>query len=238
MAASKAFVPGKNRLLDALPSAEYQRLSSKLEPVSLAYKKVLYEPGGPMPYTYFPSSGMTSLVIAMQDGAAIETAVVGNEGMVGVHVFLGTDSAPSQAYMQVAGEGLQMRSEELRHEARTGGPLRELLQRYALATLIQTAQLAACNRLHPVEERCARWLLSAHDRADSDILPLTQEFLGLMLGVRRASVTTTAAILQQAKLIDYQRGRITVLDRAGLEEAACECYGVMRRAIESVYGAR
>ncbi len=219
----------RNRLLAALPEPRLQRLLPALEAVELTWKQPLYEANAPIRFVHFPLTGVASLVTAIEDGTILEVATIGNEGLVGLPVFLGVDVSPMAAFVQVPGAALRMRAEVLKEEVRNGGALDEILRRYTQALVIQLAQLSACNRRHSIEERCARWLLMTHDRAEADEFLLTQEFLSQMLGVRRATVTVTAGLLQKAGLIGYRRGRITVLDRGGLEEAACECYQIIKK---------
>lgn len=224
--------PGENRLLSALPPAAIERLRPHLEPVALAFRQRLYEPNRPLAYVYFPCSGVCSLVLTLEGGATIEIATVGNEGMVGLPVFLGAGTIPGEAFCQVAGQALRLPTEILRRETTGGGPLHDLLQRYTQGLINEIAQTAACNRGHSIDERCARWLLMTHDRVGSDRFPLTQELLAQMLGVRRAGVNAAASILQKAGFIRYSRGVITVTDRPGLESAACECYRVVHDEYE------
>jgi CRP-like cAMP-binding protein len=220
--------PGENRLLAILPDGDRQRLLPHLERVHLDFKYVVYAPNEPVLHVHFLLTGMISLLTVMDDGSAIEVATVGNEGMIGLPVFLGTGSMPGQAITQIPGNALRMRAEVFRSEVNGGGALHQILQRYTQGLLTQVAQSAACNRLHPMIERCARWLLITHDRVGVDQFPLTHEFLSQMLGVRRATVTVATGALQQAGLIRSHRGRITVCDRAGLEDASCECYRIIR----------
>ncbi|HZB00799.1 MAG TPA: Crp/Fnr family transcriptional regulator [Actinomycetota bacterium] len=190
---------------------------------------VFMRPGDAMRSVYFPLRGVVSLMTPMEDGSAVETATVGNEGMVGIQVFLaGGAIGNAQAIGQIPGETLRIDADHFRAEIGADGKFREILFAYAQALFAQISQGVACNGIHNVQERCARWLLESHDRAGSDAFLLTQEFLGDMLGVRRASVTVAAKTLQMAGVIEYRRGRITVTDRAGLEEASCECYGVIK----------
>src|SRR5919202_3688499 len=223
--------PSANRLLAALPQAEYQRLLPYLEPVSLAYRQSLYAAHTPIPHVWFIERGVASLIRAMQDGTLIEISVIGHEGLVALPVFLGTESTPSQALVQIPGAGLRMPTTVFRREVPAGSPLHDLLHRYTQTLINQMAQGMVCNRMHSIARRCARWLLLTHDRVDSDQFPLTQQFLAQMLGVRRASVGTVASKLRKAGLIRYSRGVITILDRPGLEAAVCECY----RIIEAEY---
>ena len=228
--------PSANRLLAALPRAEYQRLLPYLEPVSLAYRQALYATRQPIPYVWFIERGVVSLIRAMQDGTLVEISVIGNEGMVGLPLLLGIESVPSQALVQIPGAGLWMRATVFRREVPAGSPLHDLLLRYTQTLFNQMAQGMVCNRLHSIAQRCARWLLMTHDRVDADQFLLTQAFLAQMLGVRRASVGMVAGKLQKAGLIRYSRGVITILDRPGLEAAACECYRIIEAEYERVLG--
>lgn len=218
----------QNRLLSALPREEYERLLPHLEIVSLTPKQTLYAPDQSIEHIYFPNSGIISLVNFTEDGSTVEAATVGNEGMVGIPVLLGADRMLGQAVSQVAGKGLQMKADVFKREVTPGSSLYNLLLRYTLALMNLISQSVACNRRHTVEERCCRWLLMCQDRVQSNEFALTQEFLSQMLGVRRASVSVVAAILQKAGLIRYSRGNITILDRQGLESASCECYRLVK----------
>ena len=229
-------IPPKNRLLAALPLEEYERLLSKLETVSLTLKQVLYEPNVPIQHVYFLNHGVASVVNLMEDGTAVEIATVGNEGMLGIPVFLGVDKSPQQVFIQISGDGMRMKADVFKNEVNRGGPLQSLVQRYTQALFNQIAQSAACNRIHSIEERCCRWLLMTRDRVGSDQFLLTQEFLSQMLGVRRPSVSVVAAILQKAGLINYSRGRITILNREGLEASTCECYRIVQEEFERLLG--
>jgi CRP-like cAMP-binding protein len=228
--------PVGNRLLAALPSAYHERLAPKLEPVRLGFKQPLYEPHVPIEHVYFPTNGIVSLLTVLEDGGPIEVGTVGNEGMAGLPVFLGADAIPGRALCQIPGEALRLEARVLKDEVRRDGPLLSLLHRYTLALFTQVAQTAACNRTHSVEERCARWLLMTQDRVGTDRFPLTQEFMAQMLGVRRATVNVAAGMLQKAGFITYTRGRITVLDRPGLESASCECYAVIKGEFDRLLG--
>jgi CRP-like cAMP-binding protein len=225
-----------NRLLAALPREEYERLLPQMEVVSLEFKQILYEMNQPIESVYFHRSGVTSLVALMEDGSVVELATVGNEGMVGLPVFLGAETTSIRALTQVPGEGVRMKAELLREEVRRDGALHDLLHRYTQALFHQIARGAACSRVHSVEQQCARWLLMTHDRVDADEFLLTQEFLSQMLGVRRASVNAVARILQKAGLIRYRRGKITILDRQGLEAASCECYRIISEEFTRLLG--
>jgi len=228
--------PSANRLLAALPRAEYVRLLPRLEQVSLAQRQRLYAANVPIPYVWFIEHGIASVVRAMRDGALAPIGVIGNEGMVGLPVFLGSESTPSQALVQIPGAGLRMRAPVFRREVRAGSPLHDLLHRYTHAYIDQVVQGMVCSRLHSVAQRCVRWLLLTHDRVDSNQFPLTQAFLAHMLGVRRASVGAVAGTFQKAGLNRYSRGVITILDRPGLEAAACECYRIIKAEYDRLRG--
>ncbi len=222
-----------NRLLAALPPDELDRLRPALETVPLAFKQELYRPGQPIGQVWFPYSGVMSLINEVPEGRAVEFATVGNEGFVGVAPLLGVESMPTRCLSQIPGAASRMEAGAFRAAQDANPAFRALLLRYTLALLNQIAQTAACNRAHPIEERCARWLLMTHDRVNGDKhFPLTQEFLAQMLGVRRASVSVAQAILHRAGLIRYTRGTMTVLDREGLEAASCPCYGVIRAELD------
>jgi CRP-like cAMP-binding protein len=229
----------RNRILAALPEPDRARLAASLERVALGPKQVLFDVDKPIEHVYFPEDGVVSVLSVATDGSAVETGTVGYEGIVGLPVFFGADRAPAQAVCQVPGEALRIDSATFRRELeRGGGELRSLLGRYAQALFTQLAQSSACNRLHSMRERCARWLLQAHDRVGADEFPLTQQFLSQMLGVRRATVSEVASALQREGLITYEYGRITVRDRRGLEAAACECYAVVRREFDRLLEGR
>ncbi len=218
-----------NRLLARLPAEEYRRVLPRLETVPLPLGRVLHEARAAIDYAYFPQWGVTSALTVMADGTALEVATVGNEGVVGLTAAFGGGTSPQRVVVQVPGAALRMAARELRAAAAPDRPLGRLLLHYHAAYLAQLGQLAACNALHPVRQRCCRWLLMARDRVEGDDLPLTHEFLAQMLGVRRMSVGGVLRPLREDGLIDYRRGHVTVLDRPGLEEAACECYGAMRQ---------
>lgn len=225
-----------NRILTLLPDTDYRRLEMHLERVHLPLKTVLYEAYMPITHVHFPIDGVTSILTTMEDGREAEVGTVGNEGMAGLPVFLGADSTPTMAFEQVPGDALRLRTEVFREEIARGGALTAVLHRYTQALFTQIAQSAACNRLHAVEQRCARWLLMTQDRVGANQFPLTHEFLGQMLGVRRATVTEAAGALQAEGLITYRRGIITVCDRAALEQASCECYRVIRDDFDRLLG--
>jgi CRP-like cAMP-binding protein len=216
-----------NRLLDALPAAERQRLLDRMQPVELDLREPVYEPGKAIEHVYFPLTTVISMLAVMDDGQAVEVATMGNEGMAGLPVFLGATTSPDRAFAQIAGRALRMPAGEFRDLANGAGAIQALLQRYTQAFFVQLAQGAACNRLHSVPQRLARWLLMTHDRVGRDEFPLTQEFMAQMLAVRRATVTEAAGRLQQDGLITYGRGIITIVDRPGLEATSCECYRII-----------
>ncbi|HEU0299060.1 MAG TPA: Crp/Fnr family transcriptional regulator [Longimicrobium sp.] len=218
----------RNHILAALPAEDRDRLRPALERVRMEIREVVFEPNRTIQHVWFPEEGVISIVGLMEDGSGVETATVGCEGMVGVPVFLGAMQMAGQAFVQVPGVAWRMPAGVLREEVRRGGALAQLLGRYTQALFTLVAQSSACNRKHPVEQRCARWLLMSHDRVDGDTFELTQHFLSQMLGVRRATVSEAAGALQARGLIEYTRGRITVEDRAGLEAVACACYAIIR----------
>lgn len=218
----------KNRLLAALPVEAYQRLVPHLEFVSLQVGQVIYEPGEPFSHVYFPHKAMVSLVSMMEDGTTIEVGLVGQEGMLGIPVLLGGGTTTNKALVQVAESGMRMKADVLKSEFNRGGVLQSLLLRYMQALFTQVSQIAACNGLHSLEERFARWLLSVQCCLQSDELPLTQEFISQMLGVRRSGVTVAASTLSQAGMIRYSRGKITILNQEDLEATSCECYKVIK----------
>jgi CRP-like cAMP-binding protein len=218
----------RNRILAALPPDEMARLRERMELVPMQVRQLVFEPNRVMEHVYFPEDAVISILGLMEDGSAVETATVGNEGMVGVPVFLGAMQMAGQGFAQVPGSAWRLPAGALREEVRRGGTLSRLLGRYTQALFTLVAQSSACNRKHTVEQRCARWLLMTHDRVAGDNFELTQLFLSQMLGVRRATVTEAAGELQARGLIEYTRGRITIVDRAGLEAAACPCYGIIR----------
>lgn len=235
-ASNQPSILAKNRLLAALPKHEYERLLPQFELVTLPLKQILYKPNEPIEYVYFLNHGVGSLINIMEDGTAVETATVGNEGMVGVPVFLETYTMPIEAIVQVPGAAMRMRADVFKALVTQGSLLHRLVQLYTQALINQIMQSAACNRLHLIEERCCRWLLMTRDRVESDEFTLTQEFLSDMLGVRRPSVSVVSGILQKQGLIRYSRGKITILDRQGLEAASCECYRVIKKEYERLLG--
>lgn len=220
-----------NALLAALPDADLVRILPAMEHVALPTGMTLHEANAPISHVYFMTSGMVSLVSEMREGT-VEVGTVGFEGMVGLPIVLHAESMLTRAFMQVEGAGVRMSAPDLRWAMAESATLDRLLHRYALAVFDLAAQGSACNRLHGLESRCARWLLMTHDRVRADLMPLKQTFLAQMLGVHRPSVTLAAGALQRAGLIRYSRGKVTVLDRGGLEAAACECYAINRRSFE------
>ncbi len=223
-----------SRLLAAMPDDAFAQLAPHLEVVPLTAREILFDAAAPLQCVYFPHSGVICLMAALRDGVA-ETAAIGSEGFVGFEAVLGGDRAANRALVQVPGSASRIRVATLHAAMQASPPIRELLLRYVRFFLVQALQSVACNGLHAVEERCAKWLLMAHDRAGhTDSFNLTQEFLAEMLGVHRPSVTVVARTLQNAGLIRYSRGVIVITDRKGLEEAACECYAVVRRALEEI----
>jgi CRP-like cAMP-binding protein len=228
--------PTINRILNALTRSEYERLTPYLEAVTLWKGEVLYEPEQPITHVHFPNRGTVSLVSTFEDGASVEIGMVGNEGMFGVCVFLGSISTPLLAQVQMPGDGLRMRADVLKYEFRRGGELQDLLLRYTQAFLTQVAQTAACNRAHSINGRLAKWLLMCQDRSRSKELEVTHEFISMMLGSRRAGVTEAAGTLQQAGVISNRRGQITILDREGLEALSCECYPIVKNEFNRLFG--
>ena len=218
----------QNHLLGALPAADYARLRSDLELIPMPLGQVLYEPGGKLRHVYFPTTSIISLLYVMEDGAAAEIAVVGNEGMLGVSLFMGGETTPIHAVVQSAGHGIRLKAKLLKEEFARSGPLMHLLLRYTQALITQMAQTAVCNRHHSIDQQLCRWLLLSLDRLQSNELSMTQELIANMLGVRREGVTDAAGKLQDHGLIHYRRGQITVLDRPGLEAHSCECYQVVK----------
>lgn len=226
----------RNRLLELLTPADLARLSPHFKIVTFDYRKALYEARQPIDYVYFPVVGVASLVNTMADGFASEVGTIGNEGMVGLPVILNDTMGPTSVYIQVPGEGLQLPARILRDALDQSITLRVVMTHYAHAFFNQVAQSAACNHAHQLDQRCCRWLLMTHDRVQSPEFLLTQEFLAMMLGVRRTSVTLAANNLKRLKLIKYSRGQVTILDRKGLEERSCECYAASKREFDRLLG--
>jgi CRP-like cAMP-binding protein len=222
----------KNRILASLPKAEISRLSPNLSAVDLPAGKTLMDPGQEISFAYFLETGLASVVVAMSDGNMVETGITGNDGLVGFPVLLGTRTIPTRTFMQIPGAGYKIKAQHLINEFDRSGVLQKKINRYFQAHLVQTGQTAACNRLHDIAERLARWLLMCHDRMSSDNFTITHEFLGHMLGTPRSTVTLAAGILHKAGLIDYSRGKLVIRDRKGLEKAACECYQTIRKEFD------
>ncbi|CQR42609.1 MAG: Crp/Fnr family transcriptional regulator [Thiomonas sp. 20-64-9] len=220
--------PKLNQLLASLPDAEWLRWKPQLERVKLELGQVLYEAGGLQSHVYFPTTAIVSLLYVLENGASAEIAVVGREGLVGVSLFMGGQSTTNRAVVQSAGEGYRLRASGMQTEFNRAGPVLHLLLRYTQALITQMSQTAVCNRHHSLDQQLCRWLLLSLDRLDGNDLVMTQELISNMLGVRREGVTEAALSLQRAGLIDYARGRIKVLNRAGLEQRSCECYAVVK----------
>ena len=221
--------PLQNQLLASLPEAEWQRWLPQLERVELSLGKVLYESGSEMSYVYFPTDAIVSLLYVLESGSSAEIAVVGFEGLVGISIFMGGGSTPSRAVVQSAGVGFRLRADAIKGEFERSGPVMHLMLRYTQALITQMSQTAVCNRHHSLDEQLCRWLLLSLDRLRGSELVMTQELIANMLGVRREGVTEAALKLQKAGLIRYVRGRISVLDRPGLEQRTCECYAVVKK---------
>jgi CRP-like cAMP-binding protein len=224
--------PRKNLLLAALPDPEWQRWLPQLEPVVMPLGQVLYESGVTLSHVYFPTTAIVSLLYVMENGASAEIAVVGNEGIVGISLFMGGESTSSRAVVQSAGKGFRLKAQLLKTEFNRAGPVLHLLLRYTQALITQMAQTAVCNRHHSLDQQLCRWLLLSLDRLQGSELIMTQELIANMLGVRREGVTEGALKLQQEGLISYARGHISVLDRPGLEKRTCECYAVVKKEYE------
>src|SRR5450432_2071187 len=221
--------PHQNHLLDALPGDDYRRVASELELIPMNLGDVLYESGVKLRYVYFPTTCIISLLYVMEDGASAEIAIVGNEGILGVSLFMGGNTTPSRAIVQSAGHAFRLKAELLNNEFERFGPTMHILLRYTQALITQMAQTAVCNRHHSVDQQLARWLLLSLDRLPDNKLNMTQELIANMLGVRREGVTDAAGKLQKLGVITYSRGLITVLDRHELEKLSCECYGVVKK---------
>ncbi len=224
--------PQHNQLLAALPEADFQRLLPHLESVDLPLGMVVFESGDKLQHLYFPTGGIVSLLYAMESGASTEIAVIGNDGVIGIALFMGGESTPSRAVVQSVGQGFRMKASVLKTEFERGGRLQYLLLRYTQALIAQMTQTAVCNRHHSVDQQLCRWLLLSLDRLPGNELKMTQELIANMLGVRREGVTEAAGKLQEAGLIRYTRGRITVLDRVRLEQRVCECYAVVKKEMD------
>ena len=226
----------KNFLLASLPDVEFERVQTHLELTPLKLGRVLYESGDRLDYVYFPTTAIISLLYIMENGSTAEIGVVGNDGILGIALFMGGDTTPNRAVVQSAGEAFKMKASDLRDEFTLGGVFHNLLLRYTQALITQISQTAVCNRLHSVEQQLGRWLLLSHDRLSNDTLVMTHDLISNMLGVRREGVTMAARKLAARKLIKNVRGSITILDRQGLEQAACECYEVVNNEYNRLLG--
>jgi len=232
----KPTVPSENRLLAALPTDEYERLVPNLQQVSFSLGEVVYEFGGHLDYVYFPTTSIVSLLYTMENGSSAEMGLTGNDGVVGIALFMGGGTMPNRAVVQSAGAAIRMKAKVLQDEFAAGGKFQQLLLRYTQALITQISQTAVCNRLHSVEQQLCRWLLLSHDRVKSDELIMTQELIADMLGVRREGVTVAAGRLQDEGAISYVRGHIKILNRQRLEETVCECYRVVKDEFDRLLG--
>ena len=228
--------PSENRLLAALPRDEYERLLPRLQEVSFSLGEVVYEFGGHLDYVFFPTSSIVSLLYTMENGTSAEMGLTGNDGVVGIALFMGGGTMPNRAVVQSAGGALRMKAKVLQDEFAQGGKFQQLLLRYTQALITQISQTAVCNRLHSVEQQLCRWLLLSHDRVRADELIMTQELIADMLGVRREGVTVAAGRLQDAGAISYVRGHVKILDRPKLEGTVCECYRVVKDEFDRLLG--
>jgi len=233
---SARHTPNQNHLLAALPEEIFERISPHLELISMPLGEVLQESGGPLQHVYFPTTAIVSLHYLMENGASAEIAGVGNEGVLGISLFMGGNTTPTLATVQTAGCGYRLKGRLMMEEFNRAGPMMRLMLRYTQALITQMSQTAVCNRHHSVEQQLCRWLLSTLDRSPSSELTMTQELIASMIGVRREGITEAAGRLQQAQCIRYRRGHITVLDRAGLERRVCECYDVVRKEYARLLG--
>jgi len=226
----------ENRLLAEIPDDDYERLLPSLQQVEFSLGEVVYEFGGKLDYVYFPTTAIVSLLYTMENGASAEMGLTGNDGVVGIALFMGGGTMPNRAVVQSAGAAVRMRAKVLQDEFARGGKFQRLLLRYTQALITQISQTAVCNRLHSVEQQLCRWLLLSHDRVNADELIMTQELIADMLGVRREGVTVAAGRLQDDGAISYVRGHITILDRKKLEETVCECYRVVKDEFDRLLG--
>jgi CRP-like cAMP-binding protein len=234
---NRASGPGQvnNRLLERLPEEEFAALAPLLMPRAVKLKQVLVRPGEPIQEVFFPTTAVISALVDMEDSSAVETGITGAEGMVGLYTALGLESDPQRSICQVPGKGYSLSARSFRQALERSRPLQSLMLRYAAVVLRQTGQGMACNTLHPAPERLSRWLLMSHDRVGRDEFTMTQEFMGDLLGVRRPTVSIAAGTLKAAGLIAVRRGYIRIVDRPGLEQAACECYAIIRRLYEQIF---
>jgi CRP-like cAMP-binding protein len=228
--------PATNRLLDALPRKEYERLLPELEPVTMPFAEVLHEPGERIRHVYFPNDSVVSLLAAVSARSPLEVGLIGNEGVTGISVFMGVDTSPHRALVQGFGTAMRLRASVLRNESENVGALHRLLHLYAHSLLTQVSRSAACNRFHMLDARLARWLLMTGDRLGTNEFRWTQDFISNMLGVRREGVNKAAGLLQKEGLITYSRGHIKLLDRVGLEAVSCECYRIIKDESDSYLG--
>ena len=224
--------PRQNHLLSVLPADDWARIAPNLVPVDMTLGQVVYESGSRLDYVYLPTTAIVSLLYVMEDGASAEIAIVGNEGLIGIALFMGGETTPSRAIVQSAGRAYKLSARILKEEFQRAGPIQRLLLRYTQALITQMAQTAVCNRHHSIDQQLCRWLLLSMDRLPSNELKMTQELIANMLGVRRSGVTEAAMKLQDANLIRYNYGHIEVLDRPGLERRVCECYAVVKREFD------
>ena len=234
----KAADTSANRLLGLLTRADYGRLRPHLQPVTMEYRDSLYQANTGIDSVWFIETGVGSLVNTMANGDAAEVGTIGNEGMVGLPLLFGDNRTPTAVYIQVPGAGLKMKAALFARELAESASMRRVMLHYAHAFFNQVAQSAACNQFHSLQQRCCRWLLMTHDRMQSDEFLLTQEFLAMMLGVQRTGVSAAAGALQRAGLIQYKRGNVTIIDRAGLEHRSCECYGISKREFDRLLSDR
>src|SRR6266850_5567386 len=237
MRGSASSLISSNRLLACLPKRVHQKLASELELVSLKARHTAYEPGKPIEFVYFPLDSVISIVTGMRQGRQVEVATIGNEGMVGLPVFLGTSSTPGMAYTQVPGDCFRIRAEAFWEQARQSDPIVKIMRLYAHALIVQIMQRVACNRNHSAMKRCARCLLTTHDQVQKERFPLTQEILGYMLGIRRTGVSAIASAFKQRRIINYNRGVVEILNRRELESASCECYVAVKQEFERLFKA-
>lgn len=226
----------ENQILGALPPEDRERIAAHLEPVELPHGQVIYHVDQHIEHVYFPTNSMVSLVSQLSDGTMIEVGVTGYEGMIGLPVMLGVDRSPHECMTQINDGAMRAKAESIKSEFKRGGAFQDLVLRYSQSLMLTISQVAACNRVHTVRERLARWLLMSYDRCPIPELPLTQDFLAIMLGTRRAGVTEAAVILQAEGVINYRRGRITITDKEGLEETACECYKIIKAEFDRLPG--
>ena len=233
---SRPNAPAENRLLAALPPEDYERLLPQLQQVSFSLGQVVYEFGGKLDYVYFPTDSIVSLLYTMENGTSAEMGLTGNDGVVGIALFMGGGTMPNRAIVQSGGAAIRMKAKVLQDEFARGGKFQQVLLRYTQALITQISQTAVCNRLHSVEQQLCRWLLLSHDRVKADELIMTQELIADMLGVRREGVTVAAGQLQDAGAISYVRGHIKILDRKKLEETVCECYRVVKDEFDRLLG--